>query len=327
MGDTLKIFGSEYANVKSFKVKDASGATKTYYRPEGTKTINQNGNGIDVAAYETVDVNVSGGGSPILQSKSVVPTEAEQTVTPDAGYDGLSSVEVEAIQTQTKNATPTESAQTITPDTGKYLKSVAVGAVSSTYVGSGIDRNDASDLTVSGASVTVPAGFYAEDASKAVAIGSAATPATSITANPSISVSSSGLITASVSESESITPTVSPGYVSSGTAGTASVSGSKTQQLETQAAITITPTKSQRTVGAAGKYMLGAVTVNAIPSQYQDVSAVNAAAGDVVSGKKIVAADGTEIIGSLVIQHYYVSTSEPTASDGADGDIWLVTGA
>ena len=61
--------------------------------------------------------------------------------------------------------------------------------------------------------------------------GSAATPATTITANPTISVSNSGLITASVSASQSVTPTVSAGYVSSGTAGTVSVSGSNTSQL------------------------------------------------------------------------------------------------
>lgn len=124
------------------------------------------------------------------------------------------------------------------------------------------------DLTVSGATVTAPAGYYAEAASKAVAAGSATTPATTITANPSISVSSSGLITASVSGSKSVTPTVSAGYVSSGTAGTVSVSGSKTEQLSTQGATTITPTTSSQTAVAAGKYTTGAVTVGAIPSEY-----------------------------------------------------------
>lgn len=61
--------------------------------------------------------------------------------------------------------------------------------------------------------------------------GSATTPATTITANPTISVSASGLITASVSGSQSVTPSVSAGYVSSGTAGTVTVSGSNTSQL------------------------------------------------------------------------------------------------
>ena len=105
-------------------------------------------------------------------------------------------------------------------------------------------------------------------ASASVAAGSTATPATSITANPAISVDSSGLITSSVSTSQSVTPTVSAGYVSSGTAGTVSVSGSNTEQLSTQAATTITPTTSSQTAVAAGKYTTGAVTVAAIPSNY-----------------------------------------------------------
>ena len=61
--------------------------------------------------------------------------------------------------------------------------------------------------------------------------GSATTPATTITANPTISVSASGLITASVSKTQGVTPTVSAGYVASGTSGTITVNGSNTNQL------------------------------------------------------------------------------------------------
>jgi hypothetical protein len=48
-------------------------------------------------------------------------------------------------------------------------KPVTVSAISSTYVGSEIARRSSTDLTVSGATVTAPAGYYSAAASKSVA--------------------------------------------------------------------------------------------------------------------------------------------------------------
>lgn len=65
-----------------------------------------------------------------------------------------------------------------------------------------------------------------------VSAGSATTPSTTITANPSISVNETGKITALASASRSITPTVSAGWVASGTAGSVTVSGSSELQID-----------------------------------------------------------------------------------------------
>ncbi len=127
------------------------------------------------------------------------------------------------------------------------------------YTGS-IATKTASNMTVSGATVTAPAGYYASSASKSVASGSAKTPATTITATPSLSINSSGVVTASVSATQNVTPAVSAGYVSSGTAGAITVSGSDTLELDVQGAQTITPSTSNQTI-ASGQYLTGVQTI------------------------------------------------------------------
>ena len=114
-----------------------------------------------------------------------------------------------------------------------------------------IPTKTAADMTASGATVTAPAGYYAAATSKTIASGTATTPATSINAVPVLSINAStGVITGTVSASQNVTPTVSAGYVSAGTAGTISVSGSDTLALTAQAAQTITPGTTAQTIAA-----------------------------------------------------------------------------
>lgn len=149
-----------------------------------------------------------------------------------------------------------------TIDSGsKMLNGVtSYGADGTKYTGN-IPTKTGSDLTASGATVTVPSGYYATSASKAVASGSATTPATTIAAAPELSIdSTTGVVTATVSASQAITPSVTAGYVSAGTSGTVTASGSDTLELTTQAARTITPGTSAQTI-AAGTYLTGAQTI------------------------------------------------------------------
>lgn len=127
----------------------AGGTVRTITAVEisGTKNITQNGTGIDVTEYAAVNVAVPAP-TPDLQTKTnISPTESSQTITADAGYDGLDSVQINAIP--------------------------------SSYVGSGVTRRDSDDFTASGATVTAPAGYYASAATKSVASGTAGTPTAS----------------------------------------------------------------------------------------------------------------------------------------------------
>ena len=139
-----------------------------------------------------------------------------------------------------------------------------------------IPEKTAADLSASGPTVTVPAGHYASQAQKSVNPGSAATPATAITANPTISVDAAGRITATVSEAENITPAVTPGYVSAGTPGTVSVSGSAAQQLPAKAAATYDVSATDRTI-SAGQYLTGNQTIRGVT--VENLSAENIKAG------------------------------------------------
>lgn len=80
-----------------------------------------------------------------------------------------------AIPTGT-SVTPTESAQTIGGANTMMEGAVTVNAIPSNYVGSGVTRRSSSDLTASGATVSVPSGFYENNASKAVQSGTEGTP-------------------------------------------------------------------------------------------------------------------------------------------------------
>lgn len=157
-----------------------------------------------VVQMKTAVDNINTHGN-LEDNKTVSPQISTQIVTPSSGYDGLKQVTVNGM-------------------TAMSLPSGTSTSSSGTLIGSAIGRSTGTRY------INIPTGY--NDTARyyqisAVANGSATTPARTITASTSISANN-GNITATVSGSSSITPTVSAGYVSSGTAGTVSVSGTTT---------------------------------------------------------------------------------------------------
>lgn len=165
-----------------------------------------------------------------------------------------------------------------TLDSGaKMLNGVTAYANGTKYTGS-ITTKTSSDLSASGATVTAPAGYYASSASKSVASGSATAPSTISGTSATVST---GTNTLTLSKTISVTPTVSAGYVSSGTAGNSDVS--LTASVTTKAAATITPGTSNQTI-ASGTYLTGAQTIS---------GDANLVAGNIKSGVSIFGVAGS----------------------------------
>ena len=178
---------------------------------------------------------------------------AKNVVINEVTYQNVPSVEIPLSGTtgvaeffDTSDATLTSGDQ--------MLASYTAYSDGTKYTGT-IAAKSGSDITASGATVTVPAGYYSSQQTKSVTSGSATAPATISGTSASIST---GTNTLTLSKTVSVTPTVTAGYVASGTAGDSAVS--LTASVTTKGAATITPGTSDQTI-ASGTYLTGAQTI------------------------------------------------------------------
>lgn len=316
-----------------------------------TKTVTANGTYTPTTGkyFSSITVSVpSDAKDPSLQAKTITPTSAKQTVTADAGYDGLSSVTVNATPTETKSIT---SNGTYTPSTGKFFSSVTVNIPSDTFT----TQTKTVTPTTSQQIITPDTGY---NGLSQVTVGAIQTETKSITSNGTFTPTSGkyfSSVTVNITpnlQSKTVTPTESKQTIAADSSydGLSSVVVNAISStyvgtgVTRKAATTITPNTSDQTV-AANQYLTGAITVKGdanlkaeniakdvtifgITGTHQsggsgiDTSDATAVASDIAEGKTAYV-NGTKITGTMTVQNYYTGTSVPPVSSGNDGDIYF----
>ena len=279
---------SSYKNISGVTATAADVlATKVFVNSTGNVAGTMPNNGAVSKVLDTTTTeytvpagyhNGSGTVSVVLETKTVTPSATVQNSTPTAGKV-LSKVTVntdpDLVAANIKDgvdifgvAGTFTAATTVSSGQAAASENEILAGYSAWVDGAEVKGNIPTNtsLSVSGATVTAAAGYYADDVSATVATGALGTP----TVN-----TSTGVVTAAVSTA---------GYLAAGT--------SKTLTLSTQAAKTVTPSTSSQTAVAANKYTTGEVTVAAIPAKFVDSSTVDAGASNVLYGKKAVVNTG-----------------------------------
>jgi len=278
-----------------------------YIIPAGTITITSNGTH-DVSQYADAEVNISTvnnqnktvvpsettqsitadtgySGLGTVTINGITNTYVGSSVPRRSGTDVSTTITSNYYITAIPSGYYAESVQRNMPDVGAITiipsetsqiavsadrhvsGNITVAAITPTYVGSEITTNPT--ITVSGPTVTVPSGYY--DSQQTKTIANAVTTEITVGAfTPTISVDNNGLIsTNSTTRGGSYMPIQTSGYISSFEKIRYNMPiGASTYQLPTLPAQSFTPSSSTQTVTSTGKYMLGDITVEPIPSQY-----------------------------------------------------------
>ena len=199
-------------------------------------------------------------------SKTLDATSNNQSYTVPSGYhNGAGTV---SIVLETKTATPSTSSQNITPTSGKVLSKVTVAAIPSKFGDTTSDTAVASNLLSGKKAHTISGGAAVQITGTMPNNGAVSKTLDASTNNQSYTIPS--------------------GYHNG--------SGTVNVVLETRE---VTPSTSTQIIAPLTGNVLSLVTINAIPSQYQDITSVTASAADVLAGASIIDSSGALISGTM----------------------------
>ena len=258
----------------------ASGATVTapsgYYSEDATKSV-------DAATWHSASqiakspaISVDGNGlitATVSGSANITPVKTSGWAESSHPYPmTVTGSKTKQLPTEAgKTVTPTESQQTAVASEKFTTGNIIVDAIPADYVGSAVERRTSEDLLVTGSTVNVPSGYYAENEGKAIPDATHASPS-SLTVNPTLEVDyETGTITASNSASATISPVHDDGYATLAFTHTVNVGGNTATQLFTLDETTYTPSGSAQII-PSGRLLTGNQTISAIAPPWYDMS-------------------------------------------------------
>ena len=273
-----------------------------------------------VTGHQNDGTTFAGGISTVAQGVPSISVNTSNglitaSVTQSAGIvtSGTTSATSQLSTVAGTTITPTESEQTAVAANKYTTGAVKVKAIPSTYVGTGISTKSSGDLTVNGATVTAPAGYYANNATKSV---TTMTLPTSTSSSATSGYTSKATIARSTSDQYI---NIAPGYNSAG--GYYKISATPNGSVTAPASITgtgasITTSSGTLTLSKTISVTPNVTTVGYISSGTAGNSNVSLSASVNIRSSSDLTASGATVTAPA---GYYAAAGTKAISSGTEG--------